>query len=246
MSSATAWLWDELAPHALVVARLAPITFLCPILGGAAAPPTVRLGVALTLAAFMVRICPGASVPAGLTGFTAALLLEVLMGLAIGLASAAPFDAARVAGRFVDLARGSSAEASLPHAGSKETATGDLLYQLLVALAAAGLALPSVVGALARGFAAVPPGHAALALVDLDAAISVTGGVLATGLAVAAPVWVACLLADAALALCARLGPSFCLNEQAAGVRLLFGALAFWIGVDSAAGMLLETAVVRR
>lgn len=242
MSPSSASLWALLAPHALAVARLAPVTFLCPLLGGAVAPPTVRLGVALALAGFAVRVAPAAELPQSLPGFVSALLLEALFGLGLGLAASAPFDAARVSGRLVDLARGSSAEAALPHAGSRETASGDLLYQLLVAAAATGVALPALVSALLRGFVAVPPGRAALALVDLDSAIETTGGVLATGLAVAAPIFAACLLVDAVAAAAARLGPSFGLQEQLPGARLVVGALAFWVGVGSAADALLARA----
>lgn len=242
MSPSSAWLWQLLAPHALAVARLAPVAFLCPLLGGAIAPPTVRLSVAVALSALAVRVAPPAELPATLPGFVAALLLEALFGLGLGLAASVPFDAARVSGRLIDLARGSSAEAALPHAGSRETASGDLLYQLLVAAAATSVVFPALVSALLKGFAAVPPGRAALALLDVDAAIETTGGVLATGLAVAAPVFVACLLVDAVVAVAARVGPSFALQEQLPGTRLMVGALAFWVGLGSAADALLARA----
>lgn len=246
MSGAGEWFFSAVAPYALATARLAPVTFLCPVLGGAVAPPTVRLGVALALSAFAVRISPSASIPSSAAGFVAALLLEGLVGLAFGLAASAPFDAARVSGRFIDLARGSSAEAALPHAGSRETASGDLLYQLLVAVAATGVALPHLIGALARGFALVPPGGTTLAMASADEAIRVTGSVLAVGLAVAAPVFVACLLVDFTVALAARMAPSLGLGEQVSGLRLIVGALAFWVGIGAAAQSLLDTAVVPR
>jgi type III secretion protein T len=105
------WWWQELVPFALAIARLAPVTFLCPLLGGAVAPPTVRLGVALALASFLVRATPRTALPDSLSTFVVALGLEALLGVGLGLAAAAPFDAARVGGRLVDLARGSSAEA---------------------------------------------------------------------------------------------------------------------------------------
>ena len=111
-----------------------------------------------------------------------------------------------------------------------------------MASAAAGAALPHLVATLARGFTLVPLGTATLALVDADEAIRVTGGVLALGLAIAAPVFAACLLVDVSVALAARLGPSFALQDQAAGLRLTIGALAFWIGIGGAADVLLDAA----
>jgi flagellar biosynthesis protein FliR len=233
-------LWRELLPFAFAVARIAPVTFLCPLLGGAVAPPPVRLGVALSLAAFVVRFVPTATVPESLAGAVAALSLEALVGVGLGLAAAAPFDAARVGGRLLDLARGSSAEAALPHLGTRESASGDMLYQLLVAMAASGLVLPQIIAALARSFAVVPPGAASLSVLSLDEAVRVSGAVLATGLAIAAPVIVACLIVDAAVALAARVGPSFGLQEQLSGLRLMVGAVAFWVGVGGAASALLE------
>ena len=50
---------------------------------------------------------------------------EMVYGTSVGLVAALPFDAARMGGRFIDLFRGTSAEASLPMAGSRESATGD-------------------------------------------------------------------------------------------------------------------------
>lgn len=238
------WLWRELALAALILARLAPVTFLCPVLGGSVAPPTVRLGVALALTAFIARHQRPA---AGLdldsaTSVIAALAAEGVFGLGLGLASAAPFDAARVGGRLIDLARGSSAEAALPVAGTKEAASGDLLYQLLVALAALGTVVPAIVGALCRSFAAVPIGTALSMPVEWEQAIAVSGSVLATGLAIAAPVIVACLTVELTLGLATRLGSAFHLQDQLPGLRLIVGAITFWVGLGATANAMLAAA----
>ena len=68
----------------------------------------------------------------------ALVMKELTYGTSVGLIAALPFDAARMGGRFIDLFRGTSAEASLPVAGTRESATGDGLYQLLVALVVTG------------------------------------------------------------------------------------------------------------
>lgn len=242
MSPEAGWLWSLAAPFALVVARIAPVAFLCPVLGGAVAPPTVRLGVALALAAFVTGQLPkGASPePGSATAFVAALTVEALLGLGLGLLASAPFDAARVGGRLIDLVRGSSAEAALPLSGSRETASGDLLYQLLVALAAAGAVVPAIVSALCRSFAAVPAGSAAARALDWEGAAAVTGRVLSVGLAIAAPAAVACLLVDLAIGLAGRFASAFHLHDQLPGARLLVGAIAFWAGVGATASALLD------
>jgi flagellar biosynthetic protein FliR/type III secretion protein T len=150
-------LLHALGPHAIAVglcaARLLPVAFLCPFFGGSFSPTTVKLSLVLALALFLHLGC-GIAPPAGieLPAVIAMLAKEVTFGVALGMVSALPFDSARIGGRLIDLFRGSSAEASLPYAGTKEAATGDGLYQLLLALACLGPAFPLVLGGLLRAF----------------------------------------------------------------------------------------------
>ena len=127
---------DLLQPHvvavALISARLVPVGLLCPLFGGSHAPMHVKLGAVLALAFFLHLSC-GVGAPAALSSFELAALMaqEVIFGMSLGLIAALPFDAARMGGRFIDLFRGSSAEAALPMAGTKEAATGPSLAALV-------------------------------------------------------------------------------------------------------------------
>jgi flagellar biosynthesis protein FliR len=142
-----------------------------------------------------------------------------------------PFDAARIGGRFVDLFRGSSAESTLPWANTRESATGDLLYQLLIALAAAGLATPLVVSATLKSFALVGPG----AFVPSESAVLQVAGLIGTcfsvGLAIGAPVAGASLVVDCLLGLVSRGAPSTNLQETGAPLRILAGSAIAWLAV---------------
>jgi len=232
----------DIAAVALCSARLLPIALLCPLLGGQAAPTTVKLAVVLSLALFLhqaagVRLLAPVESPVMLAGLA---LKELAYGTSIGLIAALPFDAARMGGRFIDLFRGTSAEASLPVAGSRESAVGDGLYQLLVGLVVTGALFPLVLSGLLRGFGVVRLG----AFVPSEAAafhvVALAGGAMATGLAVGAPVAAAVLTVDCLVGLASRAAPQMNLQELGAPLRILGGGALVWLAV----GVLCERLLV--
>ena len=223
----------SLVAVALCAARLLPVTFLCPLLGGQAAPTTVKLALVLALALFLhleAGVSLGAPVETPLQ-LAALAVKELTYGTSVGLVAALPFDAARMGGRFIDLFRGTSAEASLPVAGSRESATGDALYQLLVGLVLTGGLMPLVVSGLVRSFGwvrlgtFVPGETAALHVVGL------AGGAMATGLAVGAPVAAAVMTVDCLLGMVSRAAPQVNLQEASAPLRILAGGALLWLAV---------------
>ncbi|MCE9667518.1 flagellar biosynthetic protein FliR [Myxococcus stipitatus] len=230
------WL-EALGPRILAVAlcatRLLPVAFLCPLLGGQATPTTVRLGLVLALSLFL-HVEAGVELPApveSLLVLGGLLGRELLYGVSMGMIAALPFDAARMGGRFIDLFRGTSAEASLPVAGSRESATGDGLHQLLVALVVSGPLFPLVIGGLVRGFGVVRLG----AFVPTEAAalhvVMLAGGAVATGLALGAPVAAATLAVDCFLGMASRAAPQMGLHELGAPSRIMGGGVVLWLGV---------------
>lgn len=241
-----------LEPHviglALCAARIAPIAFLCPLLGGAAAPTTVRLAITLALAS-VVHFAGGVGVPEGtlgLWGLLAAALKEVVLGMVIGLLASLPFDAARTGGRFIDLFRGSSAEAALPSAGSKEAVTGDALHQLLVALVVTGGLFPLVLGGLLRSFKWVPIGMFAVTEAGALEVVRLVGVSFATALAIGAPVAAGSLLVDWFLGLMSRGAPQLQLSELSAPLRILGGGALLWLGVGVISERLLHSVVIEQ
>src|SRR5262249_25653463 len=217
----------ELLALALVVARIVPVAMLCPLLGGQVAPVPVRLAVALSLA-MAVRPVAGRGQQLE-DGFWVRCGGEAAFGLGLGIVAGLPFEAARIGGRLVDLFRGTSAEAALPVAGHRESASGEVLYQLLLAMAMSTGALPAVLRALGRTYRLIPPGFAA------TTGPNAVGGwiavALATGVAVAAPVLALCWIVDGAVALVARVAPGIPLAEVAPPGRILGGAGVLWIGL---------------
>lgn len=228
---------ELLQPHvvtfALICARLLPVVFLCPLFGGTVAPTSVRLALVLALGGFL-HLAGEVRAPEellGSTGWPGAMLRELVFGTALGLGAAAPFDAAKLGGRFIDLVRGTSAEAALPVAGTRESATGETLSRLLLALGAATFGLQHLLGALVQTFRAVSLGVKGLAAHWAQEAALMVGSTMAAGLAIGAPIAAFCLLIDGLLAIAGRLGGGASLQELSAPLRILGGAVVLWLGL---------------
>jgi flagellar biosynthetic protein FliR/type III secretion protein T len=238
---------ELLRPHvlavALIAARIVPATFLCPIFGGRAAPMTVRVALCLALslhAHLAGDVRPAIEDPSTLALF-AAFARELFCGTVIGFVAALPFDAARIGGRLLDTLRGANAEASLPVTGSREAATGDLLYQLLCALVCAGPVYRVLATSILTSFRAAPLGLPDAVATDALAQIALVraGGALAAGLAIGAPAAAASLLVDAALGIAGRIAPALSIKDVGAPAKLLLGSAAILVAVGALAQRLL-------
>lgn len=228
---------------ALCSARLLPVAFLCPLLGGQVAPTTVKLALVLSLALFLhleagVSLASPVESPVELVALT---LKELTYGLSVGLVAALPFDAARMGGRFIDLFRGTSAEASLPVAGSRESATGDALHQLLVGLVVTGGLMPGVLTGVVRGFSWVRLGASVPTEGAVLGGVGLAGGAMATGLALGAPVAAAVMAVDCLLGMVSRAAPQVNLQDLGAPLRILAGGALLWLGVGLCCERLLAT-----
>ena len=216
----------------LCASRILPVVFLCPFLGGPHAPGVVRL--ALVLSMSLGLHVAGGVAPAGpldALELTVGVLRELVFGLAIGLLASLPFDAARMGGRFIDLFRGTSAEAVLPGSGTREAVTGDALFHLTVSLAIVSGASGLLVAALWRTFGVVPVGVPAPTEAAVEWVIAAVGAAFATGFALGAPIAALSMTIDAMLGLFARAAPQLHLSETGAPVRILAGGAVLWLAV---------------
>jgi type III secretion protein T len=221
--------------HAL---RLLPVALVSPFLGGPLVPPAVRVALAggLGLAAALLSGAPAP--PDGVT-LLAAAVRELALGAALALLASAPVEAARAAGRLADTFRGATlAELHVAPIRQRESASGDLLAQWVVVLAASAGGDRLVVSGLLGGFAALPAGAPFAAGVAREAVLAGASALLATAVAIAAPAAAGVLAADLALALVARVAPQLGAVNVAQPAHAAFGLLALSAGASAAAGRL--------
>ena len=184
-----------MSPLLVAAARTVPLFQLLPF-----GPRTVRLVVALAVA---VVVAPAAASPSAETVATQIPLLvaETLSGIALGLVGAALFLGASAAGALVDEAR-QPALRRIPRDGAFRRL--QLFFALAIFAAAGGPSLACA--AVAETYLALPPGHA---LSALDAvAIASVARLLASAVALSAPLLAAVLLAEVAVGLVERAAPA--------------------------------------
>jgi type III secretory pathway component EscT len=198
----------------LGAARATPVIWMIAPLGGPRLNPTVRIGFALLLAGLAapaLASASGASTLAAVSASGLALLLarEVFVGFCLGFVGAAPFRAAEIAGRVADTVRGANiAEVLVPTADERSSPLG-ALYLLIATTIFLGIGgVPRFLDALLDSFQTLPVAGGAFGAATARqvalVVVSASGRLIAAGLALAAPVVVACLLADLALGLIAR------------------------------------------
>jgi flagellar biosynthesis protein FliR len=201
---------------ALGAARATPIVWMVAPLGGPRLPAPARVGLALLLAALASPILVASTGAAALGRASApalALLFarEVLVGLCLGFVADAAFRAAEIAGRLSDTLRGANvAEILVPTAEERSSPLG-VLYLLLATVVFLQIGgVPRLCEALLDNYRVLPVGGGLGAGSARQAAAIVTAAsarLIASGVALAAPVIVALWLTDLALGLVARAAP---------------------------------------
>ena len=175
----------------LAAARMAPVAWLAPPLGGRSLGARAVIGAVLT--ALVWPAVAGATVDGALLPLIAR---EALVGVALGLVSAVPFRAAEAAGALADVARRGRS------AGRDPLADAYLLFALALYAALDGPRL--LLTALAQSYAAFPVGAAPLAASGVTLALEAGARLVAAAATLAAPVLAALLLAELVVGLVAR------------------------------------------
>lgn len=232
-----------LAPRALAAAlhglRLLPPALLCPFLGGPLVPPLVRLGLAFGLGAVAWAAAGAPPAPGAGIDLLAAAGRELATGAVLGALAAVPFEAARAGGRLADTLRGATlAELHAAPSRQRESATGDLLAQALVVLAAEAGGARLVVAALLATFEAVPAGGAPAGAPLLASLLAGAADLLACAVALGAPAAAGVLAADLTVALAARAAPGHGIAPAAQPARAALGLLAVALPAAALAGRL--------
>src|SRR5512146_2627057 len=184
----------------LAALRLAPVALVSPFLGGPLVPPAVRLALAVALGLAGAGAAPAAPAPEGVA-LAAAAFRELALGTVLAVVAAAPVEAARAAGRLADTFRGATlAELHVAPLRQRESASGDLLAQAVVVLAAWAGADRLLVRGLLGSFAALPPGLPFAPGAAVEVALRGAAGVLSCAVSLAAPAAAGVLAADLVLA----------------------------------------------
>lgn len=201
---------------ALVTARLMPVVYLVPYLGGQVVPQQVKMGIALALTVLVYpavwQTGAAGALPGGALAIGALIVKELVVGLMIGFVAALAFEALRVAGQMIDSARGQTmATAFVPQLKSQASVSADFLYQLgvVIFLLTGGHRL--FLSALVKSYVMLPPQRFPAFGAHLEAItmgiVRLTADTITLGVLLAFPVVAAILLANVLLALINKAAP---------------------------------------
>jgi flagellar biosynthesis protein FliR len=207
------------AALALAAARMAPLGWVAPPLGGPSRAARALVALLLTALVF-----PSLRVQAEPQPLATALLLELMVGLLLGLVAALPLAAAQAAGALLD-------GAAQPWRRARSLADAYALFALALFAAFDGPRL--VIVAAAQSYAALPlaKGSSSLGLLQL---LAVGARLVTAAVTLAAPGLAALLVTDVALALVARPQPLVARIGAAAPLRLAVVVIAVAAGTVAA------------
>lgn len=211
--------WVGLESVLLAGVRIVAFLVLAPPFAHRGIPATVRVMLALGLALLIAPRARAASDPSDVVAFAGQLLMQVLIGVALGFLVALVFAAVQSAGGLIDLFAGFQLSQAYDPMNQFSGAQFARLYQITaIVLLFASDGYQLVILGLVRTFDVLPLGMP----LDLAAmaAVSTTGitQMFLAALQVAGPLVVVLFLADVGLGLLTRVAPA--LNAFALGFPL--------------------------
>lgn len=209
----------------LVLARTSAWVMTIPLLAGV--PGMARLTVALSLAVFVAPMVHP-TVPADALSLLAALLGQVVIGLAMGWLTGLLFHAFQVAGSLVDASSGFAIGAMLdPVSGVQSSVYGRLTNLVVVTILVVTNAHVTLFAGFVRTFSALPPDH--FPVLDGGGAVvlgQAAAGLMVAAVEIAAPVLGALFLTEVALAVAARFAPQANVFAIGLPVKMMVSLLA--------------------
>ncbi|NMR20555.1 flagellar biosynthetic protein FliR [Cellulomonas fimi] len=211
--------WLALESVVLAGVRIAAFLVIAPPFAHRGIPGTVKAMLATGLALLVAPRARAASDPADVAAFVAQLMLQVLIGAALGFLVALVFSAVQAAGGLIDLFAGFQLAQAFDPLNLTSGAQFQRLYQLTaIVLLFASDGYQLIVAGLVRTFDVLPLGTPLdLAAMGAASADGLTQMFLAA-LQVAGPLIVVLFLADVGLGLLTRVAPA--LNAFALGFPL--------------------------
>lgn len=208
----------------LVVARLSGLFLIAPVFSSQMIPTRIKLMALLALAATLTPIVMGSepAVPTSVLGLVGAVLMEALIGLAIGFSVAIVFSAVQVGASMIDTSIGFSMANIVDPLNNVQASVLSSFYSLVATLAF--LAVNGhhwMLAGFKRSFDVVTLGTPPDVPATMANLFGVFGQLFAMAFQIAAPVLVTLLLVDVVLGIVARVVPQ--MNVFFVGIPLKIG-----------------------
>jgi flagellar biosynthetic protein FliR len=233
----------------LIVIRAVAIVFQVPFLGGKLVPPETRIGLAFGLAILVYPYAVGSMVgPMDMNPivYVVLMLKELFVGFVIGFIASELFYAMEVAGRSLDIMRGSNmAEVQVPELQLRASPIGEFNFQLLLIVFCALNGHGHFIESVAESYRIVPldgwPSLGAHNLEDMTTEIlKYTSGLFALAFALVFPGLFSAFVVDIVFGMFNRIAPQLNAYFMAMGIKAMAGIAMFMFTLSMLLGQLAE------
>ena len=215
--------------------RLTGIMLFAPFFGGAAVPARVKAVLVITLTALLYPMLSAQIPQISVSQWPMTAFSELLIGIALGVATNIVFDGAQLAGQVLSVQMGYSLVSILDPQTMAESTVVATFHETIALLIFLRLNVPLwILRALARSFDYLPPAAGHVRATLAVAALQAGAGVFTIGIQIAAPVLYATLFTDIALGLLGKASPQLPLIllgpavKSVLGLLILISALKYW------------------
>jgi flagellar biosynthetic protein FliR len=222
----------------MIGVRLTGIMLFAPFFGSIVIPVRVKAVLVMALTALLYPMISGRVPQINISQWPMMAFGELLIGVALGIATNIVFDGVQMAGQVLSIQMGYSLVNILDPQTQVESTVMASFHQTVAMLIFLRLNVHIwILRALARSFDYLPPftGHFGPAFTS--ASLEAGASVFSIGIQIAAPVLSATLLADIALGLLGKASPTLPLMlmgpaiKSVLGILILLSALKYWPGM---------------
>jgi len=236
---------------ALILTRVVTVIVIAPFLGGKQAPPEVKMGVGIAFTIVLLPLVPRfqtGPISIDPIGFFVLVLKEAFVGFLLGFIAAELFYAVEMAGKLVDMFRGTNqVQLLVPQLGERSSAFGDMFYQLLIVVFMAVGGHHVFIAAMMESFRVVPldtyPTLSAGLWPLVDMFIRLSADIFTIGVTLAAPVGLACLITELMFGLLNRVAAQINAYFMAMPAKVFVGGLMFLLSLPAFLQLLIEHSV---
>lgn len=215
--------------------RISGLMLFAPFLGSVVIPARIKAVLVLGLTFLMYPLISRSLVPTPLGEWPLLVFRELLVGVAIGMATSIVFEAVQMAGQILSIQMGYSLINILDPNTQVDTTVIAMFHQSIAMLIFIRLDVHLwLLRALGNSFSYLPPGSAHLSPSFTLSLFGAGSMILSIGVQIAAPVLSATLLTDIVLGLLGKASPQLPLMvlgpaiKSLLGLAILFASLKYW------------------
>jgi len=215
--------------------RVSGLMLFAPFFASGSIPPRVKIVLVLAITAVLYPVFSPQLSSVAISHWPTVVASETLLGIAMGLATNAVFEAVQIGGQMLSVQMGYSLVNILDPNTQVESTVVATFHQILAMYIFLALDVHHwILRAIARSFQYLPPGTATVNPMFTKTLMHEGAIVLELGIQIAAPVLAATLLMDVVLGLLGKASPQMPLMllgpavKSMLGVLILAATIGFW------------------